>query len=206
MAMYFHDGTIYHHILKIRIFRQCLEDALESSALRPASKPLEHRVPLPKLFWQISPRRSGSRYPQHRFQKQPAVASRLSRISHFSQTIRLDCLPLLIVQYLAYQGPFSNSFFFPLPTLPHSLPLSFQPKNQRNNKRQQPLGPCIRAGLQPSRKSWLRTFGLQPLSFFWAAVGVPICNIDKANFDRTLELYLLPIQTRVANRSCHNRG
>src|SRR5207248_6145071 len=104
MTMHPHNRSIDHHIFKIRIVRQNLEDTLESSSLRPPSKSLEHRVPVPKLLRQVSPRRSGSCDPQHRLQKTPTVASRLSWISHFSQTIRLDRLPLRIVQYPACQG------------------------------------------------------------------------------------------------------
>lgn len=130
MTMHFHNGAIYYHIFKIGIFTQHVENARKRSPLGPASKSLKHRIPVPEFLWQIAPGRSGSCYPQHRFQKQPTVASRLPSISHFSQTIRLDRLPLCIVQYLAYQDSISNSFFFPpssLPT-PYLSPLNKQPK------------------------------------------------------------------------------
>jgi hypothetical protein len=64
----------------------------------------EHRIPFSEPFGQITPRRSGTGEPQHRFQKAPIVCAGATGIAHFAGQQRRDPLPLLITQDATIQG------------------------------------------------------------------------------------------------------
>jgi hypothetical protein len=105
------DGSINDHVLEIGVFRQRCENLLEDATSCPSSEPLEDRIPLAKGFGKVAPGGAHPHNPQHSFQKEAIVRSRLPRISNFSRKKRSDAFPLLITQdhpiqdYLPIQEP-----------------------------------------------------------------------------------------------------
>jgi hypothetical protein len=70
------DGTIDHLDGGVSpAISKRFEHQVPKPAQRPASELAVHRVPIAKLLGQISPRRTGSRDPEHRI-KRPAMVPR----------------------------------------------------------------------------------------------------------------------------------
>jgi hypothetical protein len=75
------DGAIDDRVLEIGIAGQARENPLEAALQGLSAKALEDRVPVAECRGQVAPRRARARDPQYRFQEQPVVLSRPTRIT-----------------------------------------------------------------------------------------------------------------------------
>src|ERR1700721_4418960 len=68
-----HDGGVDDQVFEVRAFHQRIEDACPNALRGPAAESLENAVPMAKRWWQITPRRTRTRDPQHSVDKQTIV-------------------------------------------------------------------------------------------------------------------------------------
>jgi hypothetical protein len=99
-----HSPRADHGIFEVGVLGQRPENAIESISIDPSAEPLEDRVPLAELIWQLTLLRTGAHNPQNRFHKQPGVTPSLPRIGGLPKAIRPDCRPPDIIQNSAGQG------------------------------------------------------------------------------------------------------
>lgn len=70
----------------------------------PAVKPLEDRIPVTRLLWQVTPLRAGPYDPGYGFQEQVQVSAGLAGICRFSMAVRFDARQLSLALKEMDQG------------------------------------------------------------------------------------------------------
>jgi hypothetical protein len=98
------DGAVDGRILEIRVAGQTLEQALDDSGLRPATKAPEHSVSGAECLGQIAPGCPSAHHPQHRFQEQPVIRAGTPGITCFARQKRRDTLPLFVLEHPPIQS------------------------------------------------------------------------------------------------------
>lgn len=93
------DGSINEQIFEIGIFSQRLEKTLPDARLGPSSEALELAVPFAKLGWQIAPRRSRSRDPEHSIDEQTIVRAVPPLVAFFPRNKLFDARPLRVFEF-----------------------------------------------------------------------------------------------------------
>jgi hypothetical protein len=76
------------------IIRGGIEKPFENIACHPVSKPREDAVPEAELGWKVAPRATGSRDPQHRFDKAPVILTAATGVGLLAPAMRLHFRPL----------------------------------------------------------------------------------------------------------------
>ena len=77
---------------------QRFEHCVEHAGLHPATISAEDAVPLAVFVRQVSPLRSGARYPHHTLEIEPIVLCRTAPATSFSRQKRADQYPFLVRQ------------------------------------------------------------------------------------------------------------
>jgi hypothetical protein len=78
------DGAVDEHLFEIRILGQLSEYTMPDLSLRPPGKALIDTVPRSEIWWQITPRTSGSGNPQNGFNEQAVIGRRTARIARLA--------------------------------------------------------------------------------------------------------------------------
>ena len=94
-----HDGGVDDQVFEVRAFHQRIEDAFPNALLGPAAEALENAVPMAKRWWQITPRRTRTRDPQHSVDKQTIVLAMPALVAFFTRNKMLDPQPLSVRQF-----------------------------------------------------------------------------------------------------------
>jgi len=98
MAMHVDNRGVDLGVFYIWLVGNGVEHTLENIRLHLIAEALEHRVPLAKHRWQVTPRATGTRNPQHRLRVQTAVATRPTRVGWFATAKRSQLLSLRVRQ------------------------------------------------------------------------------------------------------------
>jgi hypothetical protein len=94
MRMGAHDRAVDEHRAKLWIGAHVSQQPIPAFGACPAAKPHEGGVPVAQFGWQVSPRRTGAKHPQHRFDEQTIVFGLASRVAGFARQQRRDERPL----------------------------------------------------------------------------------------------------------------
>ena len=94
-----HDGGVDDQVFEVRAFHQRIEDAFPNALLGPAAEALENAVPMAKRWWQITPRRTRTRDPQHSVDKQTIVLAMPALVAFLTWNKMLNPPPLPVRQF-----------------------------------------------------------------------------------------------------------
>src|SRR6267378_707774 len=94
MAVDLDDGGVDHGVLHVRLLRGRIEKPFENIGFYPVSIPLEDGVPRAEQWRQIAPWATGSRDPQHRFDKPPVIRAAATGVRLLPQAMPLHFRPL----------------------------------------------------------------------------------------------------------------
>jgi hypothetical protein len=81
---------VNHQPFKVGLINQRLKELFPYSFISPTDKALVHGSPFTILRRQITPRRTGAQYPEHRIDEQPIVLCNTSPLPALSRQVRLQ--------------------------------------------------------------------------------------------------------------------
>ena len=99
---------VNHKPFIIRIINQNFQQFLPDAFSPPPDESLMDRPPSSVIWWQITPRGSGSQYPKNRVNEAPVILGNSSPLPPLSWQMRLQQRPY----FVAYIMPMIGSFHF----------------------------------------------------------------------------------------------
>lgn len=91
-----HNRRINHQPFVVGVSRKCVENHLPNARLCPANKAFMHRCPFTIFGRQITPRRTCSANPHHRFNEFSIICTRTPSVAFLTRQNLCNRLPLLV--------------------------------------------------------------------------------------------------------------